>query len=110
MAKAKKRVATRKKSSKRSKASARPAHKKAAKRTRPKQAKSKVKGAVKIQGQGTTATEDNVKEGTQKNAKTSGRGAGRGHDHRRDRGTGSRRGCCYRVRNNSTGNSHFIQS
>jgi len=43
MAKAKKRVATRKKSSKRGKASARPARKKAAKRTKPKQAKSKVR-------------------------------------------------------------------
>ena len=47
MAKAKKRVATRKKSSKRGKASARPARKKAAKRTKPKQAKSKVRGAAK---------------------------------------------------------------
>jgi len=46
MAKAKKRVATRKKSSKRGKANAKPARKKAAKRTKPKQAKSKVKGAV----------------------------------------------------------------
>ena len=42
MAKAKKRVATRKKSSKRGKASAKPARKKAAKRTMPKGAKSKV--------------------------------------------------------------------
>jgi len=47
MAKAKKRVATRKKSSKRGKASAKPARKKAAKRTKPKQAKSKVRGAAK---------------------------------------------------------------
>jgi hypothetical protein len=47
MAKVKKRVATRKKSSKRGKASARPARKKAAKRTKPKQAKSKVSGAAK---------------------------------------------------------------
>ena len=47
MAKAKKRVATRKKSSTRGKASARPARKKAAKRTKPKQAKSKVSGAAK---------------------------------------------------------------
>ena len=47
MAKAKKRVATRKKSSKRGNASARPARKKAAKRTKPKQAKSKVSGAAK---------------------------------------------------------------
>ena len=45
MAKAKKRVATRKKSSKRGKASAKPARKKAAKRTTPKQAKSKVRRA-----------------------------------------------------------------
>jgi hypothetical protein len=45
MAKAKKRVATRKKSSKRG--NARPARKKAAKRTKPKQAKSKVSGAAK---------------------------------------------------------------
>ena len=45
MAKAKKRVATRKKSSKRGKASAKPARKKAAKRTKPKQAKSKVRRA-----------------------------------------------------------------
>jgi hypothetical protein len=47
MAKAKKRVATRKKSSKRGKASAEPPRKKAAKRTTPKQAKSKVRGAAK---------------------------------------------------------------
>ena len=47
MAKAKKRVATRKKSSKRGKASAKPARKKATKRSKPKQAKSKVKGAAK---------------------------------------------------------------
>ena len=47
MAKAKKRVATRKKSSKRGKASAKPARRKAAKRTMPKQAKSKAKGAAK---------------------------------------------------------------
>ena len=45
MAKAKKRIATRKKSSKRGKASAKPARKKAAKRTKPKQAKSKVRRA-----------------------------------------------------------------
>ncbi len=45
MAKAKKRVATRKKRSKRGKASAKPARKKAAKRTKPKQAKSKVRRA-----------------------------------------------------------------
>ena len=45
MAKAKKRVATRKKSSKRGKASAKHARKKAAKRMTPKQAKSKVRGA-----------------------------------------------------------------
>ena len=45
MAKAKKRVATRKKSSKRGKASAKPARKKAAKRTMPKGAKSKVRRA-----------------------------------------------------------------
>ncbi|MGA8964978.1 MAG: hypothetical protein WB525_10870 [Pseudolabrys sp.] len=47
MAKAKKRVATRKKSSKRGKASAKPGRKKAAKRMTPKQAKSKVRGAAK---------------------------------------------------------------
>ena len=47
MAKAKKRVATRKKSSKRGKASAKPARKKVAKRMAPKQAKSKVRGATK---------------------------------------------------------------
>ena len=45
MAKAKKRVATRKKSSTRGKASAKPARKKAAKRTTPKKAKSKVRRA-----------------------------------------------------------------
>ena len=45
MAKAKKRVATRKKSSKRGKASAKPARKTAAKRTTPKEAKSKVRRA-----------------------------------------------------------------
>jgi len=45
MAKAKKRVASRKKSSKRGKASAKPARKKAAKHTKPKQAKSKVRRA-----------------------------------------------------------------
>jgi hypothetical protein len=43
MVKAKKRVAIRKKSSKRGKASAKPARKKAAKRTTPKKAKSKVR-------------------------------------------------------------------
>jgi hypothetical protein len=47
MAKAKKRVATRKKSSKRGKASAEPPRKKAAKRTTPKRAKSKVRRAVR---------------------------------------------------------------
>ena len=47
MAKAKKRVATRKKSSKRGKASAKPARKKAAKRATPKKAKSKVRRAGK---------------------------------------------------------------
>ncbi len=47
MAKAKRRVATRKKSSKRGKASAKPARRKAAKRTKPKQAKSKIKDAEK---------------------------------------------------------------
>src|SRR5674476_1602271 len=47
MAKGKRRVATRKKSSKRGKASAKPARKKAAKSTKPKQAKSKVRGAAK---------------------------------------------------------------
>ena len=45
MAKAKKRVATRKKSSKRGKASAKPTRKAAAKRTTPKAAKSKVRPA-----------------------------------------------------------------
>jgi hypothetical protein len=45
MAKAKKRVATRKKSSKRGKASAKPTRKAAAKRTTPKAAKSKVRRA-----------------------------------------------------------------
>ena len=45
MAKAKKRVATRKKSSKRGKASVKPARKKAAKRMTPKKAKSKVRRA-----------------------------------------------------------------
>ena len=45
MAKAKKRVATRKKSSKRGKASAKPRRKAAAKRTTPKAAKSKVRRA-----------------------------------------------------------------
>ena len=45
MAKAKKRVATRKKSPKRSKASAKPARKRAAKRATPKEAKSKVQRA-----------------------------------------------------------------
>jgi len=47
MAKAKKRVATRKKSSKRGQASAKPARKKATKRTTPKKAKSKVQRAVR---------------------------------------------------------------
>jgi hypothetical protein len=47
MAKAKKRLAMRKKSSKRGKASAKPARKKAAKRMTPNQAKSKVRGAAK---------------------------------------------------------------
>ena len=47
MAKAKKRVVIRKKSSKRGKASAKPARKKAAKRMTPKLAKSKVRGAAK---------------------------------------------------------------
>jgi hypothetical protein len=47
MAKTKKRVATPKKSSKRGKASAKPARKKAARHTKPKQTKSKVRGAAK---------------------------------------------------------------
>ena len=47
MAKAKKRVATRKKNSKRGKASSKPARKKAAKRTASKKAKSKVRPAGK---------------------------------------------------------------
>jgi hypothetical protein len=47
MAKAKKRVATRKKSSKRGQASGKPARKKAARRTTPKKAKSKVRRAVR---------------------------------------------------------------
>jgi hypothetical protein len=47
MAKAKKRVATRKKSSKRSKVIAKPARKKAAKRTAPSKAKSKVRSRGK---------------------------------------------------------------
>jgi hypothetical protein len=47
MAKAKKRVATRKKNSKRGKPSAEPARKKAAKGTTPKKAKSKVQRAVR---------------------------------------------------------------
>jgi hypothetical protein len=55
MAKAKKRVATRKKSSKRGKASTKPARKKAAKRMTPKQAKSKVRGAAKRQRQSKSA-------------------------------------------------------
>jgi hypothetical protein len=56
MARAKKRVATRKKSSKRGKASTKPARKKAAKRTPPKQAKSKVRRA------GSTAPKPAVKK------------------------------------------------
>ena len=95
MAKAKKRVATRKKSSKRGRASAKPARNKAAKRTKLKQAKSKVTGCREIHGQEKAAIEYRGKEGTKKSAKTSGRGAGRGYDHRRDRGAGPRRGCCY---------------
>ena len=63
MAKAKKRVATRKKSSKRGKASAKHARKKAAKRMTPKQAKSKVRGAPKTHVQETAAIEDRDKEG-----------------------------------------------
>lgn len=47
MAKLKKRVATRKKRSKRAKASTKPARKKAAKRTKAKNGKSKVRGAAK---------------------------------------------------------------
>jgi hypothetical protein len=47
MAKAKKRVTTRKKSSNRGNASANPTRKKAGKRTKPKQAKSKVRGVAK---------------------------------------------------------------
>ena len=56
MAKAKKRVATRKKSLKRGKASTKPARKKAAMRTPPKQAKSKVRRA------GSTAPKPAVKK------------------------------------------------
>jgi hypothetical protein len=56
MARAKKRVATRKKSLKRGKASTKPARKKAAKRTPPKQAKSKVRRA------GSTAPKPAVKK------------------------------------------------
>ena len=48
MAKAKKRVAARKKSSKRGKASAKPARKKVAKRAAPKKSKSKVRRAKKM--------------------------------------------------------------
>jgi hypothetical protein len=48
MAKAKKRIAARKKSSKRGKASAKPARKTAAKRTAPNKAKSKVRRAASI--------------------------------------------------------------
>jgi hypothetical protein len=48
MVKARKRAATRKNSSKRGKASAKPVRKKAAKRTKPKQGKSKVRGAAKL--------------------------------------------------------------
>lgn len=47
MAKAKKRIATRKKASKRGKANAKPARKKVAKRTTPKKAKSKVRQTQK---------------------------------------------------------------
>jgi magnesium-transporting ATPase (P-type) len=63
--------------------------------------KSKVQGPAcgqgcrETHGQETAAIEDRGNEGTKKSAKTSGGGAGRGHDHRRDRGAGPRRGCCY---------------
>ena len=56
MARAKKRVAARKKSSKRGKASGKPARKKAAKRATPTKAKSKVRGA------GTSATKPAAKK------------------------------------------------
>jgi len=67
MAKAKKRVATRKKSSKRGKASAMRARRKAAKRTMPKQAKSKVRGAAKPMSN------------KQRQSKIVGQGVGRAH-------------------------------
>jgi hypothetical protein len=71
MARAKKRVATRKKSLKRGKASTKPARKKAAKRTPPKQAKSG-QWCSETRGQEKAATEDHGKKGTKKSAKTSG--------------------------------------
>ena len=57
MAKARKRVATRKTSSKRGKVSAKPARKKAAKRTMPKKAKSKVRRAGRSAPKPTTKKE-----------------------------------------------------
>src|SRR5208283_3487229 len=59
-------------------------------------------------GQEKAATEDRGKKGTKKSAKTSGC-AGRRHDHRRDRGTGPRRGCRYGVRIDSDRYSHFVR-
>jgi hypothetical protein len=112
MAKAKKRVATRKKSSKRGKASAKPGAQEGGKARDAE--KSKVQGPARGQwcsetrGQEKAATEDRGKKGTKKNAKTSGC-AGRRHDHRRDRGADPRRGCRYGVRIDSDGYAHFVR-
>src|ERR1700728_953412 len=75
IAKAKKRVAPRKKSSKRGKAGAKPARKTAAKRTTPKKAKSKGPAwgrcCSETRGQEKAVTEDRGKKATKKCAKTS---------------------------------------
>src|SRR5664279_5233657 len=91
MAKAKKRVARRKKSSKRGKASAQEGRKAHHAET----GKVQGQGCRETHGQETAAIEDRGKEGTKKIANTSGGGAVRGNDHRRDRGAGPWRGCCY---------------
>ena len=108
MAKAKKRVPTHKKSSKRGKANAKPGRKRAAKRATPKEAKSKVRRA------GSGAPKPGVKK--KRPPKNAARKAPRqvvvpveDNDHRRDRGAGPRRGCRYGVRIDSDGYAHFVR-
>ena len=94
MAKAK--IATRKKGSKRRKASAKVERKSAAKRSHGE--KGKVEGSAcrrscsQIHDKKTAGTKSCGNRGFKENAEPSGRGAGRRHDHRRDRGARPWRG------------------